>query len=210
MTTPATPLLLVTTGILFALYPILRPYSVEVGEAGAEAFASPLWIVAHLAAMFGFITLALFVRQVRTGTLADTTTLVGVALILPYYGAETFALHVVGRDAVDTGRTGLLDLADPIRYGVIQATMFGAGLILIAVAAVVLAVHTGGVPAAVFAAGFVLFLPQFFAPPWVRIAHGVLILVGAVMLARRISSGADLTPAEAAPHSRADGLSDAV
>lgn len=190
MYTRPTFLLLVTTGILFALYPILRPYSVEVGEAGADAFASPLWIAAHVAAMCGFVTLTLFVRHARAGTLVETVTSLGVALILPHYGAETFALHVVGRDALDTGRMDLLDLADPIRYGPVQVTMFGAGLVLIAVGAVGLAVRNGGVAAAVFAAGFVLFLPQFFAPPWVRIAHGLLILVGAVLLAHRMSSSA--------------------
>jgi hypothetical protein len=34
-----------------------------------------------------------------------------------------------------------------------------------------------------FAAGFVLFLPQFFTPAPVRIAHGVLMLVGLIWLA---------------------------
>ena len=34
-----------------------------------------------------------------------------------------------------------------------------------------------------FAAGFVLFLPQFYATPTLRIAHGVLVAVGCVVLA---------------------------
>ena len=179
------PVLLVTTGLLFALYSAVRPYSTEVGTAGAEAFASPLWVASHVAAMFGFVGLVFVARQARVGALVDTTVLLGVVLVLPYYGAETFALHAVGRDVLDSGRTDLLELADPIRYGLVQVGMFGVGLILIAVGAVVLAARTGGVGAAVFAAGFVLFLPQFFAPPWVRIAHGFLILIGAVLLARR-------------------------
>lgn len=189
MHTRPTLLLLLTIGVLFALYPALRPYSSEVGKAGAEAFASPLWLAAHVCAMFGFTALAVFVRQVRAGALVESATLVGVALVLPYYGAETFALSVVGREALGAGSIDLVDLADPIRYGAVQVVMFGVGLVLIAVGAVVFAVRTGGVAAAVFAAGFVLFLPQFFAPPWVRIAQGVLILVGAAVLARRIASG---------------------
>jgi hypothetical protein len=34
-----------------------------------------------------------------------------------------------------------------------------------------------------FAVGFVLFLPQFFTPPAVRIAHGVLVAAGCIWLA---------------------------
>lgn len=175
--------LLVGIGILFTAYPLLRPYSTEVGQAGADAFASPLWVAAHIAAMIGFILLALLVRAMNVGTVAEVATWVGVGLVLPYYGAETFALHVLGIEAQATGNVGLVDLAEPIRYGPTQTVMFGLGLILVAVGAVAFARRVGGWQSAVFAAGFVLFLPQFFAPPWLRIAHGLLILVGAVSLA---------------------------
>ncbi|SNS64812.1 hypothetical protein [Rhodococcoides kyotonense] len=171
----------VVTGILFALYPILRPYSTETGPAGAEAFASPLWVAAHVCAMIGFLTLVLAVRQ-----LADSMTpvlLIGVGLVLPYYGAETFALHELGREAQDTGSYALIDLAEPIRYGPTQTVMFGAGLILIAVATVLVARRIGGWQVYVFAAGFALFLPQFFLPPWLRVAHGLLILAGCLLVA---------------------------
>ncbi|MGA9871184.1 MAG: hypothetical protein WBQ44_08590 [Rhodococcus sp. (in: high G+C Gram-positive bacteria)] len=188
MITRSTVVLLVATGILFAIYPLLRPYSSEMGRAGAEAFASPWWVVAHVSATLGFLALALFVRQVRAGTLVEVTTLVGVALVLPYYGAETFALHALGTEALqtDTSTTGssdLVALAEPIRYGAVQVTMFGVGLVLVAVGAVAFALRTGGRGALLFAAGFLLFLPQFFAPPWLRIAHGLLILVGALLMA---------------------------
>lgn len=177
--------LLASTGVLFAIYPILRPYSSEVGRAGADAFASPLWIAAHVSAMIGFITLVLALRALNVGTVADVTTLVGVGLVLPYYGAETFALNVLGTDALDTGDYGVVDLAEPIRYGMTQSVMFGVGLVAIAIGAVLAARRSACWQGWVFAAGFVLFLPQFFAPPWMRIAHGLLILAGAALLATR-------------------------
>ncbi|WP_072803982.1 hypothetical protein [Rhodococcoides yunnanense] len=171
----------VITGILFVLYAALRPYSVETGVAGADAFASPLWVVAHVCAMFGFVALVVAVR--KADEFAAVVLGLGAALVLPYYGAETFALNALGSEAQSTGNYSLIDLADPIRFGPTQIVMFGAGLILVAAGAVLFARRVGSWQSALFAAGFVLFLPQFFAPPWLRIAHGLLILVGAVALA---------------------------
>lgn len=175
--------LLVATGIFFAAYSVLRPYSSEIGLAAADAFASPLWVAAHVSAMIGFVALALAVRSLGAGAGAEVAIWVGAGLVLPYYGAETFALNVLGSQAQNSGDYSLMELAEPIRYGPTQTVMFGAGLVAIAVGAIVLARGLGTWQAWVFAAGFVVFLPQFFAPPWVRIAHGLLILVGAVALA---------------------------
>lgn len=175
--------LLVATGIFFAAYSVLRPYSSEIGLAAADAFASPLWVAAHVSAMIGFVALALAVRSLGAGAGAEVAIWVGAGLVLPYYGAETFALNVLGSQAQNSGDYSLMELAEPIRYGPTQTVMFGAGLLAIAVGAIVLARELGTWQAWVFAAGFVVFLPQFFAPPWVRIAHGLLILVGAVALA---------------------------
>lgn len=175
--------LLVATGIFFAAYSVLRPYSSEIGLAAADAFASPLWVAAHVSAMIGFVALALAVRSLGAGAGAEVAIWVGAGLVLPYYGAETFALNVLGSQAQNSGDYSLMELAEPIRYGPTQTVMFGAGLLAIAVGAIVLARGLGTWQAWVFAAGFVVFLPQFFAPPCVRIAHGLLILVGAVALA---------------------------
>lgn len=175
--------LLVATGIFFAAYSVLRPYSSEIGLAAADAFASPLWVAAHVSAMIGFVALALAVRSLGAGAGAEVAIWVGAGLVLPYYGAETFALNVLGSQAQNSGDYSLMELAEPIRYGPTQTVMFGAGLLAIAVGAIVLARRLGTWQAWVFAAGFVVFLPQFFAPPWVRITHGLLILVGAVALA---------------------------
>lgn len=123
-----------------------------------------------------------------TADAALVVTWLGVGLTLPYYGAETFALNALGVRAVEAGDPAVLGLADPIRFGAAQATMFAAGLAGLAAGAVLAAVairrsgvlpRWSGVP---LAAGMVLFLPQFFGSPALRIAHGVLV---AVVLWRR-------------------------
>lgn len=173
-------------GVMFAAYPALRPYSDEVGSAGVDAFASSNWVLSHTFAMLGFIALGLTVLYAgRRSDLSVVTTWIGVGLVLPYYGAETFALHALGVDAARNANPGLIDLADPIRYSLVQSVMFGLGLVLIAVGLVAFALRNRY--AAVLAAGFVLFLPQFYTPPAVRIAHGMLIAVGAIIAARAVA-----------------------
>ncbi|WP_042938437.1 hypothetical protein [Rhodococcus sp. AW25M09] len=172
--------------VMFAAYPALRPYSDEVGTPGAQAFASSQWVLAHTFAMLGFIALGLAVLYTgRRSDLAVVTTWVGVGLVLTYYGAETFALHALGVEAVANSNPALIELADPIRYSLVQSVMFGLGLVLIAVGLVAFALRNRY--AMVLAAGFVLFLPQFYTPPAVRIAHGVLIAVGAIIAARAVA-----------------------
>ncbi|MEH6795434.1 MAG: hypothetical protein V7694_14995 [Rhodococcus sp. (in: high G+C Gram-positive bacteria)] len=173
-------------GVMFAAYPALRPYSDEVGSAGVDAFASSNWVLAHTFAMLGFIALGLLVLYTgRRSDLAVVSTWIGVGLVLPYYGAETFALHALGVEAAQTSNPGLIELADPIRYSLVQSVMFGLGLVLIAVGLVVFALRNRY--AMVLAAGFVLFLPQFYTPPAVRIVHGLLIAVGAILAARSVA-----------------------
>ena len=48
---------LIVAGILFVLYPALRPFSDEASLQGAAAFAATEWVVAHVLAMLGFILL---------------------------------------------------------------------------------------------------------------------------------------------------------
>lgn len=190
---------LAAAGLLFALYPAVRPYSDETAASGAAAFASGAWVASHLFAMAGFILLVLGLLGLRaalSGTPGNVTadaalvvTWLGVGLTLPYYGAETFALNVLGVRAVEAGDPAVLGLADPIRFGAAQATMFAAGLAGLAAGAVLAAVairrsgvlpRWSGVP---LAAGMVLFLPQFFGSPALRIAHGVLVAVGCIAVA---------------------------
>jgi hypothetical protein len=98
------------SGILFVLYPAIRPFSDEASLQGAGAFASPAWILARGPAMLAFILLtsgllALHVHlqgssveRLAFRTLAVSWT--GVGLTLPFYGAGTFGLHAFGREAL--------------------------------------------------------------------------------------------------------------
>jgi hypothetical protein len=177
---------LTVAGVLFALYPVIRPYGDLDATTTVGAFASPAWVIAHLAAATGFVLLPVGLLALDAG--AATVMAIGAALVLPYYGAETFALHAIGTRVAAGGDPSVLDLVSPIRMGPVQIATFATGLVLVAVAAVRLAIVTrhrngsrgsAGIPLAI---GFVLFMPQFFAaPPW-RIADGIVIGVGCLLL----------------------------
>jgi hypothetical protein len=187
------------SGVCLLLYPVIRPFSSEVGAAGARAFASSSWVVAHSLAVIGFILLALgifglFLRLQDTplaGRLVVAVGLswIGVGLTLPYYGAEVFGLHAVGQRTLALGDAGLLKpLTQSIRW---EAGIYFiiVGLLLLAAGAVIAAVTVwrseclqrwSAVP---LACGVVLYIPQFAAPQAVRIAHGALMLAGCWWLA---------------------------
>jgi hypothetical protein len=171
--------LLGLAALLFVAYPVVRPWGDSTVAGAAAAFSSPAWVVAHLAAVAGFVLVGLALRGF--GRAAEITWWVGTGLVLPYYGAEVFALHVLGQRL--SGQQ-LSDVAEAIRLGPAAAVVFVAGLVALAVAGVLLAVREGAM-ALPFAVGMVAFLPQFFAGPEVRIAHGVLLGVGLVLLAVR-------------------------
>ncbi|WP_248960511.1 hypothetical protein [Sphaerisporangium perillae] len=181
-------------GVLFLLYPAVRPYSDEKSMAGAEAMASSAWVAAHLFAVAGFILLTLgllglhLMLDQRLTLRAVVVTWIGVGLALPYYGAEVFGLNVIARRAVQDQSTSLLQLADDFRFGPAAVTMFAGGLLLLGAGVVLAAVavwRSGTLArwsAVPLAAGFALFIPQFFGPPALRIAHGALIAIGGVWL----------------------------
>jgi hypothetical protein len=173
---------LVVAGVLFLLYPVVRPWHDEATAAGAEqSMASWAWVAAHLFAMVGFILVGLALLGLRelVGIRSVAVVWVGAGLTLTYYGAEDFGLHA----AATTGGTDLLAVAEATRYDPVAVTVFGVGLVALAVGAVLVALAVRRPSAVVFAAGFVLFLPQFFTPAPVRIAHGVLMLAGLVWFA---------------------------
>lgn len=206
-----TPWLLAGSGLLFAVYPALRPYGEDGTAAALEAFGSARWVPAHLSAMIGFVLLGLALYRVRarlsgaagggTAALAATLWAVGAGLVLPYYGAEAFALNAIGHAGGEVDSS--LVLVDDVRNGAVQISMFGIGLVLLTAGAVAAAValwrygaagRWAGVPLAL---GFVAFIPQFYAAPWVRIGDGVLIAVGALVLAlglRRAGRGSSARP----------------
>ncbi|MCO8274036.1 hypothetical protein M1L60_25890 [Actinoplanes sp. TRM 88003] len=184
-------------GLMFLLYPVLRPWTDETTVDGAiEAMSSPAWVASHLFAMLGFlaVSLGLLALHSRVSSRSSLTALltawIGTALVLPYYGAEDFGLHALARNP----GTDLLTTVDEVRYQPVAVTMFGVGLILLAVAGVATGMAVRGPAGVFFAAGYVLFLPQFFLPPAGRIAHGVILAAGCVWLAARSRSSALSAP----------------
>jgi len=189
---------LVVAGILFVLYPAIRPFSDETSLSGATAFASSEWLLAHMLGMLGFTLIGLgmlglyfALRDTRSERLAFRALVVGwlgIGLTLPYYGGEAFGLHAIGQEALRQHNATLVGLADVVRGGP-QEVMFGVGLLLIAVSAIMVAIaiwksgvlpRWSGVP---FALAFALYLPQFFGNQPIRVAHGLLVAIGCLWIA---------------------------
>jgi hypothetical protein len=189
---------LAVSGILFVLYPLIRPFSDEASLSGAEAFASTAWILAHMLAVVAFILLALGLLGLhialqttaveRLAFLALVLSWIGIGLTLPYYGAEIFGLHAIGQEALRQHSAALLALADAVRYGP-GFVVFIVGLLLLAVGAILVAIailqsgtlsRWSGIP---FALGFVLYLPQFLGSQPIRVAHGLLVALGCIWIA---------------------------
>ncbi len=190
---------LAAAGAGFAIYPAVRPFSDETSLRGAAAFASTRWLVAHSTAMIAFVLLALGLSGVaarlhqtaagRRARLGAVLAAAGAGLTLPYYGAETFGLHAAGQQALRRGDARLLtSLTDAIRWqeGIWFIT---TGLLLVAAGAIIIAWAIWGsrslaryasIP---LAAGFALYLPQFTVGQPVRVAHGLLIAAGGLLLA---------------------------
>lgn len=190
-------------GLLFVLYPAIRPFSDEVSLQGAGAFGSTAWIVAHSLAIAGFVLLALgmfgvyLVLQRSPGEpwqrYALVLSWIGVGLTLPFYGAEVFGLHAIGQAALRRHDESLVALTADVRgepgiwFIVVGLLLLAAGVVLFAVAAwrsrMLLAWI--GVP---LAAAFALYLPQFTTPQPVRVAHGLLVAVGCGLVAWNLLS----------------------
>ena len=60
VTAPA--VLLAVAGVLFVAYPVVRPWGDSTVDGAAAAFSSPAWVVAHLAAVAGFVLVGLALR----------------------------------------------------------------------------------------------------------------------------------------------------
>ncbi len=181
------------SGLLMATYLLLRPY----GDTGtpaeaAAAFASPRWLLAHLCGAGALASLAwlasAWARHApsRTASAAAAATAVGAALVLPYYGAEMYGLHAVGR-AFPSGAGALVE---QVRMQPVALSLFALGLVGLGAGLVALAVSWSregrpgartAWPLAVLTAGL---LPQFLLPPVARMAYGVAFLVAAVAVAR--------------------------
>ena len=191
-------LALAVSGILFILYPAIRPFSDEASLQGAEAFASTNWILAHVLAILGFILLGLGLLGLYISVQATPVerlafwglmlSWIGTGLTLPFYGAEVFGLHAIGQEAIRQNNATLLELANQVRFGP-GFYVIMAGLPLLAVGAILVAMTVwkserlpkwGGV---LFALGFALYIPQYVATQPIRVAHGLLVAVGCLWIA---------------------------
>jgi hypothetical protein len=191
---------LALSGLLFFLYPAVRPWHDESILGGAVAsMSSNAWVAAHVFAILALILmplgmLALFGLSAGTRgaglTLAGTVIIwVGAGLTLPYYGAEDFALHAIASQVRSGTQLDLLGLVHSIRFSAVAASTFAAGLLLLALGGVLVAIsiwrtavlpRLSGVPLAI---ALVLFFPQFYLPAWARIAHGTLVALALILLA---------------------------
>jgi hypothetical protein len=189
---------LAVAGLLFVLYPAIRPFTDETTLAGAQAFASTGWVVAHVMGMLGFIGIALGLLALHI-RLADTPAgrqsfwalvlgWIGAGLTLTYYGAEVYGLRVIGRAALSQHDAATLSLADQVR-GAPGEVIFAIGMLLLVIAGIEAAVAAWQLDGlqrwgmVIVAAALVLYIPQFFAGQPLRVAHGALLAVGCVALA---------------------------
>lgn len=113
----------------------------------------------------------------------------GAALVLPYFGAESFALHAIGARARG-GDAAVLDLVDQIRYQPVAISTFGVGLVLLAMSGIAMAwtwsQRADASPRwAAWPLGVLLarFLPQFFLPDLGRMLFGIAYFAAAALLA---------------------------
>jgi hypothetical protein len=146
---------LVAAGILFVLYPAIRPFSSEKGLEGAAAFGSSHWILAHMLAMVGIALLALGLvgwytallpsRVERLSFRSLVVGLLGITLTLPFYGGEAYGMHAIGREALRQQNGALVDLASTVRGGA-GLILFLVGLLLLGVGAVMVAITVWKAP----------------------------------------------------------------
>jgi hypothetical protein len=185
-------------GILFVLYPAIRPFSDEASLQGAAAFASKGWLAAHIMAIVAFIVLPVGMLGLHSSLretpverlcyLVVVLSSLGVGLALPFYGGEVYGLHALGKEALSQQSADLLRMAAVIRSGA-GLVMFVVGLLLLAAAGIIVAaalwksgmyVKWCGIP---FAVGFALYIPQFFGNQPLRVVHGVVVAIGCLWIA---------------------------
>ncbi|WP_020017052.1 hypothetical protein [Promicromonospora sukumoe] len=208
----------VAAGLAFLLFPLLRPWPDETVASAdlAVAFASDRWVVAHLCGILGLALVApallglraLLVDRgagpggagagragVRSATWALVTAWSGAGMAALYFGAEIFGIRTIAEAALRDGDLGLLADVEVLRMQPWAVTLFGAGLLLLAVSGVLAAValwRAGAGPRWIglpFALGLVLVLPQFFGGPELRITHGFLVAAGCVLIAVAVGRG---------------------
>ena len=142
---------LACTGLLFLLYPVVRPWHDESTIRGTvTSMSSNAWVAAHLFAIFALILMPLgllglcrlVVSDRGFGLCVAATVIIwfGAGLALPYYGAEDFALHAVARQVRFGPLSTCLVWSKRSRFGTAAATSFAAGLVLLGVGGVLIAI----------------------------------------------------------------------
>lgn len=194
----------VLAGLLFVLYPAIRPFSDESSLQGAAAFASNSWVIAHSFGIGGFVLLelGLFGLYLRLqATRAEQPAIVGlvlswigIGLTLPFYGAEVFGLHAIGLEALKQNSPALVSLASSVRgQPGIWFLLWGLALLAVGIVVLTIAIWRSGVmprwTGVPLAAGFALYIPQFTAPQSLRVAHGLLVTVGCALVAWGLVGG---------------------
>jgi hypothetical protein len=187
---------------LLGAFPFVRPFfrlDVFAPEAtlaaASSAVASAPWVIAHAMAMTGFILLlsALPALSARLAVDGDAPRLsravvlstLGIALVLPMFGIETYALPAIGQIYLD-GHAGIAPIVTLIYRGLGTAVML-VGLLLLAIGALTLAAVIwrrgtwAGWAAVMWAVGLAAWLPLLPRP--VRVVDGLLIGVGGISLA---------------------------
>ena len=166
--------------------------------AGARAFGSSQWVLAHSLGIGAFTLLGAGAlaptsrssRQRRVGRAGHCSSPRLGWPTPPYYGAEVFGLDAIGGTSLARHDVDLFTtLTHRVRRGP-GIWFIVVGLILLAVGGVLVALAAwasthgwarwSGVPLAV---ALVLDPPQFTGPQWVRVLHGGLTGVGCGVLA---------------------------
>jgi hypothetical protein len=189
---------------LFSVFPFVRPFfPMDVFSrtglvAAAPALADPAWVGAHLALTLAFVLLIPGLLGVYA-TLAESpleprarraliASLLGIGLVLPTLGLETYAMPVIARAHLD-GATGIAHVLGPIYRGpAVQVLLVGLGLLAYGAIVFARTIRRSGVlpgwAAVMFATGLTLWLPMLPRP--IRIVDGLLIGIGGITLAWRM------------------------
>jgi hypothetical protein len=150
-----------------------------------------LAMVAFILTGFGLLALHLSLQGTPAERVSFWALIVGwmgVGLTLPFYGGEGFGLHAIGQRALADQSPALVSIAGEVRSGA-GLVMFLIGLVSLAVGAIMAAIAVwkspplarwSGIP---FALGFALYIPQFFGSRPLRVGHGLLVMVGCLLLA---------------------------
>lgn len=167
----------IAAGAAFAAFPLVRPWGDKAGSEAAmsEAFGDPRWVLAHMTGMAAWGLLSWAAAAGAANPWTARALAAGTALVLPFYGAETFGLHGLAATNGEIAAT-----AEAIRSGAPQSAMFAGGLALLAAGALAEFWRDRRWQTGLLALGVATYLPQFFLDPEFRMAHGMALAAGCV------------------------------